>query len=530
MIPVRADWTALPLVFMAAALVAGEVCGFALHRYCGLCGWAALIAVVCASAAIGWRIRRAVYPVAFVAGMALAWRGEVKRTALDEYAKTVPEGGGAPVFTVEARSDGVRGRGRKGVRRMSFDTRIGSIPVKVVAPMPEDGRLPMDGERWRCSGWLSLKKDSVSRYSRRTLWVTADTPPEKTADAQGISAGKMYRRLSETLSRRLGEGLEWSPASAAFGKAMLLGRREGIPRGKLASFAVAGTVHVFAISGLHVMLVAGMLGKVLKTAGVSLKLRAVLVIPALAAYVMLIGSPPSAVRAALMTSLYLGASLFGRKPDSLAAWGIAAILICAYDPSMVMNTGCVFSFTVMLGIVLWLRWSARFASPADALLKLAARESAFGCAERKVVCLWLYGKLSWILGGLGISFAAWIAGVPVAARVFGRLAPCGIFLNLAVVPLAGMAVAFGVFGLIAAFAAPQIGLLFKHLAALCIFLMSWLSEKSAGVPCSSVETLPWSLRDCVMWYVAWIAFFMFLSRHLPLKEHVTVREWENCYD
>lgn len=526
-ISMRCGWTALPIVFLAAALAAGEAFGFAACRFSELSGMVAFATMVLASVAAGWGSRNWLYAVVFLTGIALAWHEESKRMSIESYAKTVPDGGGAPVFTVKVHSDAVCGNGRNGMRRMRFDTCIGNIPVRVVSSLPEGGNLPAAGEIWRCAGWLSLRKNAHSRYSLRTLWVAGDTPPVKADDAKCVSAKSVYRRISAVLAEKMREGLEWSPESAAFGNAMILGRREGVPYGKLAAFATAGTIHVFAISGLHVMLVAGMLKGLLKSAGLPRKAVSALVIPALAAYVMLIGSPASAVRAALMTSFYLGAPLFGRKPDLLAAWGISAIVVCVCAPAMVLDVGCILSFTVMLGIALWLRWSALFASPADVFLKLAARESKLGSRRGKTLMLRLHGVLSWLLGGLGISFAAWIAGTPVAAKVFGRFVFSGVLLNVAVVPLAGMAVSFGIIGMTAAFFLPYAGMLFKSLAALCIFMMASISEKASEIPGVSIDTLPWSWGDCVMWYAAWIGVFFILSRYLPLKEYIEIREWDN---
>ena len=278
------------------------------------------------------------------------------------------------------------------------------------------------------------------------------------------------------------------------------------------------------------MLMAGMVLGFLKMFALSARTRAAFAIPVLWAYVMLTGFPASAVRAAAMTSLYLAAHLFGRRPDSLAAWGIAALAVCGASPKMVLDVGCVLSFAVMLGIVLWLRWSAQFASPADCLLKLVSVESVFGCGWRKKGALWLYGKLSWILGALGISFAAWVAGAPISARVFERLALGSMAINVAVVPLAGMAVGFAVFGVMASFVFPHLAVLFNSLSALSIYLMQWLSETVVKLPGSCVDTLPWSWCDCAMWYIAWLVLFALLSGHLPRRELVSFKEWERNND
>ena len=522
----RANWTALPTALLAATLVAGEALGFALGVFAGLWAWSALLSLVVASAAAGWRIPHALHFAVFAAGLALAWRAESRRMEVDGYAKLPTEDGGPPAFMLKVCGDAVCRRDSKGRRKVSFVSSVEGLPVKVVAPLPEGTEIPRDGETWRCAGWMSLRRNSASRYSRRMLWATGRQPLEKVAGSGGESVGAFYRRVSDALSRRTGKGVEWSRELSSFGDAMLLGRKDGVPYGKLSVFAAAGTVHVFAISGLHVMLIAGLLNALLKGMGLSQKMCAACAIPLLAAYVMLTGAPPSAVRAVLMSSLYLAACLFGRKPDSLAAWAVSAIVIFAVSPEMLLDVGCVLSFVVMLGILLWIRWSEQFASPLDGLMRLAAVEEALGCERRRRILLSVHRKAEWVLGAFGISFAAWIAGAPVAAMVFGRLAPGSLLINVAVVPLAGMAVAFGVFGIAAGFLLPPVGVLLNNLAALCTHMMAWLSEKTVLLPYASVETVPWSWGDCVMWYAAWIAFFALVARRLPRKDFIRARKWE----
>lgn len=526
----RANWTALPIVFLAATLIAGEGAGFMLSGFAGLWAWAAAFAVLMACVTVGWKVRYAFHLTVFAVGVALAWHMESKRIALDERSRIFSEIGRPPAFALKVEGNVVCRRDRKSRRTVSFSSSLSGVPVKVVAQFPEEAQLPADGELWRCAGWLSQRKNSVSRYAGRTLWVTDCRLMERVSDSGVHSADVVYRRLSDSLMPRVGKGVEWSRELQSFSGAMLLGRRDGMPHRRLAVFAAAGTIHVFAISGLHVMLIAGLLNSLLKAFGLSRRLCAACAIPMLAGYVMLIGAPPSAVRAGLMASLYLGAYLFGRKPDSLAAWGVAAIAIFGISPEMALNVGCMLSFSVMLGIVLWLRWSGQFASPLDGLLRLAAIEDMLECERRKKVILWIYRKLKWILGMLGISFAAWVAGAPIAAVVFGRLALGSLIVNVAVVPLATAAVTFSVFGMVAVFVLPQIGMFLNNLAALSIYLMSWLSEMVVKIPYSSVETMPWDWLDCLMWYVAWFAFFAMLARHLPRREFIHVREWEKGDD
>ena len=180
----------------------------------------------------------------------------------------------------------------------------------------------------------------------------------------------------------------------------------------------------------------------------------------------------------------------------------------------------------MLGIVLWIRWTSAFASPLDGLLRLAAQAQTLGEEERKKFFLKWYFRGMWVLGALGISFAAWIASTPIAARIFGRITVGGILANVVVVPLATVSVVLGVAGTVASSVAVPLGAFFNNLAAGCIRLMELLSEWVVRCPGASFETQAWSWCDCGIWYVAWMALFAVLSRNLPRKEWIPVKTWE----
>lgn len=515
----------LMLVMLAMAFVAGEVAGFAVPHMSGLWPWAAVAAINLVAVAVGWSLRHLRWVVAALVGLSLAWQVESERLRIDNWSRVRGEGGKPPEYELDVEG-GVfcRKHCAGGCMIVGFDSSLGSIPVQVIAKMDDAALPPVRGERWRCAGWLSLKKSAPNRYAKRTLWVMEDGHMARVAKPRRISSAA-YRKFSLRLARYAGTGLGWAPELADMGKAMLLGQRGRGGAVKREKFAAAGTMHVFAISGLHVMLVTGMLCLMLSKVGLSIRMRSACAIPALAAYVMMSGVRPSAVRAAFMAGLWLCAGLFGRKPDGLAAWGIAAIAVYGFSPAIVFNAGCALSFVVMLGILLWLRWSAQFAAPLDWMLRLSADEQAVGCAKRRDVILKWHGIGMGVLGALGISFAAWIASAPIVARVFGRITVGGIFANVVVVPLAAIAVTLGAVGTAASVVAEPLGALLNNLSAASIWIMEAVSELVAACPFASFETLPWSWTDCGLWYVAWIALFAVLARHLPRREDLSVRSW-----
>ena len=513
-------------VALAAALVGGEAVGFAAPCLATLWPWAACLSVFAVSVAAGWRMTLGRYLIAILAGVTLAWRVEAGRVALERRAHLLGADGLPPAFELKVEGEVVcRRRPQQGGWLVSFGSHVGAVAVKVVAPVRRRCDVPRVGEVWRCAGWLSRKKTAPSRYARQTLWVMDADHLQRLASARWWSPPAIYRRISDHLSRHVGTGLGWCPGLAAFNRAMLLGRRAEVPVRKRMTFAMAGTMHVFAISGLHVMLVAGLLKTMLAKTGLSPRACAACAIPLLTGFVMLSGARPSAVRAALMTGLWLGSDLFDRKPDGLAAWGFATMFVYGLSPALVFDAGCALSFAVMLGIVLWLRWSARFATPLDWMRRIAAREQALGeeCRAERIV-MWQRVGLRF-LGGLGISVAAWIAGTPIAARIFGRLTLGSLVANVIVVPLAGMSVILGAAGTVTSMVAAPLGAFFNTLAVLCTWLMEQVSELVARCPGATCETKPWSGYDCCLWYVAWLALFAVLARHLPPREWIPVKTW-----
>ena len=520
----RQNEAAIQPVLLAAALITGELLGFGVPCVAGLWPWAALFTVFAFGVLWGMQVPGCRYWVVALAGLTLAWRTESGRLALEIRSRQVDGRGLPPAYELDVESEvNLRRCAAKDRTAVSFLSHLGAVPVKVIALTDGHGRIPAFGETWRCSGWLTLKKNAPSRYGRRTLWVMDRAHLRFVASKW--SAARFYRRVSDYLARHAEIGLGWCPELAAIGKAMLLGRRADVPGPRRKSFADAGTIHVFAISGLHVMLVAGLISMSLKCAGLSYTARSALAIPALAAFVMLSGCRPSAVRAAIMASLWFAAGIFERNPDSLAAWGNAATLVYGLSPAMIFDVGCALSFGVMLGIVLWLRWVRDVASPADAILRVAEREQALGDTVRVQRVLRWHGRCKWLLGTLGVSCAAWIAGTPIAAFAFGRLTFGSVLANIVAVPLAGISIVLGMAGVALSVIARPLGALFNNLSAICIWLMVKVSELVARCPGVSWNLQDWSVTDCAIWYVCWIALFAALRRFLPARERITVKAW-----
>jgi len=293
--------------------------------------------------------------------------------------------------------------------------------------------------------------------------------------SSALSAAKAAKRSSvapirRALSRRVAIGLGRERDIVALNRAILLGERGRLPPETRRTFVESGTIHVFAISGLHVMAVAGLLYWLLRMAFVPLRVAGAAAVPILWAYVWIVGLPPSAVRAATMATFYYAAPLFWRRPDGMKAWAATFFIVYLVDPTKICDVGCALSFTVMLAILLALECG-----------------KTLGGAWTQSLC---------------VAVAAWAAGVPIAAHVFGRVTPGGLLANLALLPSAAVTVVAGVLGLMASFVSETVAAHFNNLSALFTKAMVGVSAVVARLPGANVETGSWPTWVCLLWYVA----------------------------
>ncbi|NQT92594.1 MAG: ComEC/Rec2 family competence protein [Lentisphaerae bacterium] len=240
---------------------------------------------------------------------------------------------------------------------------------------------------------------------------------------------------------RLRLGIEDRPRTVAMLHALLLGYRGGLPRAILDMSAASGTLHIFAISGLHVGVVAGMILFILRSFRVSRPYWILLMGPLLIAYTVGTGMRPSAMRACLMAMVYWTAPLLRRRADGLSAVAFSALIILGLAPDQLFDLGFIFSFAVETGIViLYPLFSAR-------LLPIVEPDAFRVQPEAQPVAMARRFAKYW-LSILCVTLAAWLTSAPLAAYFFGRFTPLSLITNLLVVPLTFLSVLAGCLSII----------------------------------------------------------------------------------
>ena len=264
-------------------------------------------------------------------------------------------------------------------------------PTGILIPAGKEVRLQ---GTWRQMGKPGLLPRPEHRYGFLGR-VSAGTLGDQTTAPQrpGIATVALARwksRLSMRLNRRL------SPGHGPTGTALTLADRSLLDRDVRDAFAKAGIVHLLAISGMHVGLLSA--GVVWLMGLVTRRLRRyVMAAAVMSVYILLIGAPPSAVRAGLMFWGYALSLNRGIRVGDLA--GLAAVAAIVRDPMVVTDAGFQLSFAGFTGVVLG--------------------------ARAKIPRRWP-GVLRWVTQSVAVSVGAFLATAPVAATHFERVAVSGI--------------------------------------------------------------------------------------------------------
>ncbi len=290
------------------------------------------------------------------------------------------------------------------------------------------------------------------------------------------------KRAQRFLAQRIGIGLEHNPKVRALNRAILLGGRDNLRKDDRKTFISSGTMHVFAISGMHVMVVAGVFEFLFVMFFVPLRWRGLCILPLLWGYVAIIGFPPSAIRAAMMASLYFVAPVFYRKRDAIMAWVWTFIVVHVVNPQMIANIGCQLSFAVTLALIV------------------------AGRMAQNVKSAW---HKTWIF-----TLAAWVASAPISAYAFGRVTPGGIIANIMLAAVATYSIVAGVIGVGTSFISETLASHINNFAGLATSGMVVISETVARLPFANFEIGKISAFECILWYIlAMLIFYLYYSIH-----------------
>jgi len=347
--------------------------------------------------------------------------------------------------------------------------------------------VPLRGETWRIH---RARAGRETAGGKQTLTAFADSAWRVSRAGRDIVG--LCHAARRAAARRLAVGIEDEPETVAVIRALMLGYRAGMDREIADLFALTGTLHIFAISGLHVAILAGLLTTAMSALRVSRPLWGIFLAPLLAAYVVSTGASPSALRALAMACIYWAAPLAHRKPDGASALAAAAVIIPAAAPAQVADPGFILSFTAVLGMIALYPALDR-SLPGRLEPDPLAPAGPPSHADRWRAALRQLRDLAIL------SLAAWLVSVPLIAWYFGRVSFAGLPANLFVVPGSFLVLVGGCMSLLAGLAHDWFAAVFNSANLGLVGGMVGIVRWFASLPGAWTEVA----RPSPTWIAAW---------------------------
>ncbi len=237
--------------------------------------------------------------------------------------------------------------------------------------------------------------------------------------------------------RRRGQGVlrETLPLhQEGLASALLLGEDASMTRAEWDKYIRTGVIHALAISGQHLVILAGFLWFALPRLGMRQRHGAWIVALVVLGYALLTGGRPPALRAAVAVCAVCGGLILRRRvlPANLLA--LSWIAVALVNPTDLFTTGCLLSF-LCVAVLYWgtlSLWQCE-EDPLDQLVDEA----------RPAWQRWLR-RVGWCLvESYAVTLIIWLAITPLAASRYQMISPAGLLLGPPLVALTTIALFAG---------------------------------------------------------------------------------------
>lgn len=286
--------------------------------------------------------------------------------------------------------------------------------------------------------------------------------------------GFVLHRLGYSLAQVIDDKIS-RPESRQIALALLLGKKDSLDKEIRDAYSETGTMHILAVSGLHVGIIYAIL--LLPLRGFKRESAAkffylILVIFIIWVYALLTGFSPSVVRAATMFSLMTFGQLRRRKSSIWNILAFSAMITLTVNPDVIFDIGFQLSYVAVAGIVgiqpLIVHWWLPKSPILEYFWQLAA-----------------------------VSLAAQLVTFPLSVLYFHQFPSYFLLANLLIVPLAFLIMSVGVPFLVLG----QIPILGEALAwalDFLIFIQNKLTFLIQNLPGGKIDRLSISISGVLL--------------------------------
>jgi competence protein ComEC len=305
--------------------------------------------------------------------------------------------------------------------------------------------------------------------------------------------------------RQLDESLP--PAEAGVAAALLLGDGTALARADWEKYIRTGVIHVLAVSGQHLAVLAAFAWVVLRGVGVRRRWGALIVGLGLCYYSALAGGRPPVLRSAVMVAVASGGVVLRRPTSAANGFAFAWLAVVFLNPTDIADAGCQFSFlcvaVLIWGIGQWIK-----ERPVDPVRELI--DAARPTWQRWLIEAWRAIALSYV-----VTFVLGLAVMPLVAARYHLVSPVGLLIGPPAVFLASVALIAGFLHLTAALVCPP-------LVVVIAFGTRWsLAGLTALV--DFADKLPyghWYVGDVALWWL--VGFYVLVAGMIWFWSHQRV--------
>lgn len=300
----------------------------------------------------------------------------------------------------------------------------------------------------------SVKNSSV-RYGKPWNGYTADNvylicyAKGEITQTGRSSLAFLYYPL--TVAKKVNEtvGELFSEKSAPFMKALLTGYKKDLSEDakQYSDLAVAGILHVVAVSGMHISYLLGFLMLILRK-----RRRVSLIgIPLIWVFAIMTGASQSILRAAIMQTMLLAAPLLHRDNDNLTSISAAMFILLLINPEACASVSLQLSFAAMLGIVLFTPKINK-----SLINRLCLNHSK---EKKKGLHKYFHAALFAVISAFSASVGALVISTPIMALQFGYVSLYSVLVNVLIFWAVSLAFIFGGIAVILGMIFPPLGVI-----------------------------------------------------------------------
>lgn len=264
------------------------------------------------------------------------------------------------------------------------------------------------------------------------------------------------------------------PDCSALQSAILLGMRTLISDQQNETFLKTGTMHLLAISGLHVGILCSGLFALLRIGLFPPKRVLIAIICLVVFYCLLTQLRPPVVRASILITFYCFSKLIYRDPQPIGVLSLAGLVILVMNPTSIFQVGTQLSFIAVATLIRIQESQGILLLKEDSLHRWLKRKRSRWQRLRDSV--W-----SWINGALITSLSVFLVTLPLVAHHFHVVAPIGVLCNLTLMIPVWLTLQFGflllVFGNV-----PVLNQWLGHACDDCIRLIQWQVGVAVEIP------------------------------------------------